>query len=509
MNTMVTTLKRMTLLALLPLLISCGDSGTASSPATSGASKLSARFIGTMPSDLADELNQEFSTASVDSTAPLLISGVDVTTLSDTERSAIKATFDNDIPVILVRPTRAQREALRSLVGLAGTDLSDDIPDFWGLQTSRTFEIWEYGVAAPAARQITDTDITTYQDNGTSQTSDGPPITEYLFDMPVYQLSRVAGLREWLTLAPQRSNSQEMAATVAKASVVKSDDAKAILEKIILADYVSRDFSYLRNKYSINLQSRTVYQAPYNHFVIQARGALSAYNEWMATTTESERTATVAANRGRIADSYYLRFSIPDTQADEVAITSNILPKTEESKEKISNTLGWSLGGKVTGGVECEVAGSKKDGIEGGCTGKVGGELSFGVTSSESRTFTVADVKIENKSGPIQPAWLFSILKPEIEQGFLNWYIAGIKKPVSNATSTFQPEMTWVWQVSDSFKQRYPNGLPITITFKPVLRHMYLRGLGELKDITLEPELYFTEQVTLPWPPTTATVKKQ
>lgn len=509
MKTIVATIKWMIFLALLPLLVSCGDSGTAAAPTRSTASKLSVRFIGTMPTDLADELNQEFSQADIGSETPLIISGVDFSTLSVITRSEIKASFDNDIPVILVRPTRSQREALRALVGLEGSDFSEDIPEFWGLQTSRKFEIWEYAFVSPSTRQVSDTDITTYREDGTSQISDGTAIENYLFDLPDYQLSRVSGLREWLTLGPERANSQEVAAAASKSSESKSDEPKAILEQVVLADQVNASFNYLSNTYGVSVRSRAVYQAPYHYFIIQARGILNAYDEWMATTDANERSQSQSRNRGRIADSYYLSFSLPDAVlSDDVAIPSNILPKTEEQVKEITNTLGWSLSGKVTGGVECDLGGSKKDGIEGGCTGKVGGELSFGVTTSENRKFTVADITTENKSESARPAWLFTIKKPDLET---NWIIKamvlGIKQPASLATSTFQPEMTWVWRVSDSFKQRYPKGLPITIQFKPVLRHMYMSGLWTLNDVVLDPGV-FTVQRTLPWPPTTATVKK-
>ncbi|MEI7457637.1 MAG: hypothetical protein WCK93_13035, partial [Nitrosomonadales bacterium] len=247
----------------------------ATTPTVLSSLKLSARFIGTMPADLADELDQEFIKASTDSNAPLIISGVDVSTLSEAERSAIKTTFDYDIPITLVRPTCAQREALYSLVELPGTDLTDDIYEFWGLQTSRKFEIWEYAFASPAARQVTVTDIITCQEDGTILITHGPPITDDLKDVHDYQSSRVAGLREWLVLAPDRANSQTAVGTDSSTLAVESaaeDGPKAILERVVLADSVSADFSYLSNQYAVTLDSRSVYQSPFNYFVISARG---------------------------------------------------------------------------------------------------------------------------------------------------------------------------------------------------------------------------------------------
>lgn len=516
MKTISTTVKWLALLALLPLLVSCGDSGT---PATSEAGKLSARFIGTMPADLADELDQEFSESSADSTAPLLISEVDLNTLSDAERSVIKTTFDNDVPVILVNPTRTQREALRSLVGLTGTDLSGDIPEFWGVQTSKKFEIWEYS-ETPAARQVIDTDVTIWQADGTSQMTNGAGIEDYLIDMPYYQLSRVAGLKEWLALAPERAG-QVVNATTSKtvAATTATDETKATLEQVILADYAPVNFSYLTNEYGINLSSRSVYQAGNSYFVISAVGILSASPEWNATTTATERnhigqmTPTDAdlSNTGRIASKYNIRFRVPNALSNELSEASKVLPVSDVSTEEMTNTLGWSLGGKVTGGAECTKGTSVEDAVKGKsfeCTAKVGFELSGGVQSTESRTFTKKDVAISNTSTPGAPSWSFDITPPKMVRNWLQfpyWH-----KPAILATSTFQPEMTWVWKVSDSFKQRYPGGLPILVEFTPTLHHSYNHYTGWITEVSIDlfPAKPFSNQITMPWPPTTSTVKK-
>lgn len=516
METMATKVKWMVLTVLLALLVACGDSGT-TAPSSTQASKLSARFIGTMPPDLADELNQEFSQVSAASAAPLIISGVDVSTLSETERNSIKATFDNDIPIILVRPTRTQRQALRSLVGLEGADLTDDIPEFWGLQTSRKFEIWEYSSAPPAERQTTDTDVTAYQEDGTSQTTDGPVITDYFFDMPDYQLSRVAGLREWLALGPERTGTQTAVASAASVKTVKSagqEQSKAQLEQVVLADHASANFSYLHNKYAVNLQSRSVYQAGNNYFVIAATGLLSASPEWSATTSEAERdhiekmlpTAHDITNTGRVATKYELSFQVPSTLTNELSEVSSVLPASDVKTEEITNSLNWSLSGKVTGGAECEAT-NKEKGPEYGCTGKLGVELSTGISTSDSRKFTKKDVELANISLPGKPAWRFTIPPPKfVYDGQLwltTWY-----RPAILATSTFQPEMTWVWKVSDSYRQRFPKGLPILVELSPTLFHAYQYYAFPwfaIKEVYLRPDVPFTMQVTLPWPPTTAT----
>lgn len=503
----VTGLKAAVLLAVLGILPACGGSdSTTTTAVTTG--KLSVRMVGVMPPDLADEIDQEFVKASADSAAPLLISQVDLGTLSAAERSAIKTTFDNDIPVILVRPTRTQREALRSLVGLAGTDLSDDIPEFWGLQTSKKFEIWEYVFASPAARQVSDTDFTTMQTDGTSQTTDGPAIEDYLFDMPEHQLSRVAGLREWLALAPGRSTGQTAAATASKAA----DDPKAILEQTILSDYAPTNFSYLSNRYAVSLSSRSVYQTGNSYFIITALGLLNASSEFEATTSADERNLMAQmtpndaslVNTGRIASKYAIRFLVPNAQSQEVTEVSKVLPASDTTSVEITNALEWSLGGKVTGGIECTAGSSAKDGKSGECTAKVGGEISGGVRTSESRKFTKKDVVITNKSTPGAPAWSFEITPPKLTYNWLQfpyWY-----RPAIVATSTFQPEMTWVWKVSDTLRQRYPNGLPVTVELTPTLYHGYTRYAGwwTAYFTDLYPQKPFTTQVTLPWPPTTA-----
>ncbi len=483
--------------------------------------KLPARFIGAMPVDLADELNQEFSEASTDSDAPLIISGVDISTLSEAERSTIRTTFDNDIPIILVHPTYSQREALRSLVGLPGTDRADVICDFWGVQTTKKYEIHEYAFTSPTVRQVTNTVVYQWKEDGTIQTTEGPPISDYIAELPDYQQSRVAELKVWLAQASERANSQTAVATDSSMLTVESagDDPKAKLEDVVLADYANAPFSYLNNKYTVNLASRSVYQTGSNYFVICAKGILDAFSEFKATTTTEERafmnlmtpTDHTLGNTGRIATKYDISFYLPkdSTHEGELSEVAEIGPPSDNKSEEITYTVNWSLGGKVTGGTECDLT-QKPKGYEAGCTGKVGVELSAGVTTSQSRKFTKKDVEIANISVPGNPSWSFKILPPmkfvNTAFGLSYWY-----RPAILATSTFQPDMTWVWKVSDTYRQRYKDGLPVVVEFTPTLFHAYQRysfPWWQAFETYLFPEKPFICQVTLLWPPTTATVEK-
>lgn len=71
--------------------------------------------------------------------------------------------------------------------------------------------------------------------------------------------------------------------------------------------------------------------------------------------------------------------------------------------------------------------------------------------------------------------------------------------------------MTWVWKVSDSYRQRHQDGLPVVVKFTPKLFHGYRRysfPWWMANEVYLGPEKPFTMQVIVPWPPTIATVKK-
>lgn len=494
-------------LVVLTLLVSC--SGGDGAGTVSG--KTSARMIGTMPSDLAEEIDQLFVKANMDSKAPFLIGTADLGTLSEAERKAVKEAFDYDIPIVMVRPTPESRQALRSLVGLERSDTLDDTPDFWGLQTNKAYEIWEYVSAAPSFREVFDTDTYSSDDGVNVTFTDGAELTDYLFDESAYQLTRVTNLRNWLESAPDRAVSLATTSTVAKTTDTTTTGATDIM-KVLGADNASTHFNYLHNEYAVNLAARSVYQSG-NYFLLSANGILAAEPEYMATTTEFERTDYESLNRGRIAYQYEIRFRVPAILTGEVTEVTATFPKTVENVEEISDTFGWELGGKVTGGAECEAAlkyGTKENkanaGEEVGCSAKVGIDLSGGVKASITKKFSVRDVKVENKSTPGSPAWLYTIPPPEVNYKYFLALI-DVKKPWTfpkdMAKSTFQPEMVWVWKVSDSVRARYPQGLPVIVEFRPILVHCYTSMWRIAAATYLKPEK-FTTQVTFPWPPTTA-----
>jgi hypothetical protein len=501
-----TVLRAIMLPAVLALIISCsgGDAGTTATDTST--SKFSVRMLGTMPAEISEEIDQQFVNAGTNSKAPFLIGSVDLGSLSESQRNAIRKCFDNDIPIVLVRPTPEQRQALRSLLGIDVPDTSTAVPDFRVIQTSRKYEIWDYVFAAPSVRETADTDTIIYANGELGPIVDGPESSNGLFDEPDYQVSRVKNLRAWLEQGTFRELSEVPetgTVTLPKANKAGAAETPANIMEVIGVDYASSNFNYLHNAYAINMNARSVYQKA-NFFVISANGILSAAKEWETTTTEDERNSYGAYNRGRVAFQYEIRFRVPQALAGEVVEVSNTVPKTVENVVEVSDTFGWELGGKVTGGGECDGNISKKDGPEGGCSGKVGLELSGGVKAEVTKKSTVRDVKVENKTEPGSPGWLFTIPPPEIDKAYVLWQIMGpwtFPKPM--ATSTFQPAMGWVWKVSDSVRERFPGGLPVIVEFRPVLVHCYSTFGSHYYTVYLKPDMFST-QVSFPWPPTTA-----
>ena len=87
-------------------------------------------MTGDIPDDLADEIYLEFCQADPEAIAPFLISDVDLNTLSESERIAILKIFNDDLPVVMIRPTFERIKALLDLTGLELEDISRDIPEF-------------------------------------------------------------------------------------------------------------------------------------------------------------------------------------------------------------------------------------------------------------------------------------------------------------------------------------------------------------------------------------------
>ena len=116
-------------------------------------------MTGDIPDDLADDICLEFCQPDPETLAPFLISDVDLNALSESERIAILRIFDDDLPVVMIRPTFERMKALLDLIGLEMEDISRDIPKFWGVQTSQEFEIYTYVFDDPAPRQIKTMDI--------------------------------------------------------------------------------------------------------------------------------------------------------------------------------------------------------------------------------------------------------------------------------------------------------------------------------------------------------------
>ncbi len=485
----------------------CGDDGSWSD----SNSKLSVRMIGQMPEELAEEIDQQFVNAEFESDYPFLIGDVDLNTLSESERSVIEQTFKDDIPLALVRPTLERRQALLRLIGLEMTEISNDIPEFWGVQTSREYEIWGYAFDDPSPSQTTNTDITDYTNYPDVVTTNGSMEFSNLYDDPAYQLSRVEDLRKWLELAPERALG-EMSDLAKATSTENNEDVNAFsdtpsqtdIAKVLLLDMAKAQFNYLHNNYTINLSARSVHQANNNYFVISAKGILTADKEWKETTTEAERTQPGMDNRGRVAHKYHIGFYIPNTLSYEVTEATKTYPATVEGEQEISKSFGWNLGGEVTGGAAC--AASSKDS---GCEGKVGVKLTGGIKADVTTKFRVKDVKVENKSEDGHPAWVYTIQPPEIDTNYWvgRWISPVWTLPKELSTSTFQPQMSWVWKIDDSIRSKYPEGLPIIVEFQPQLIHCFTKYNGLTRAANegyLRPEL-FSVQVSLPWPPKTAT----
>ncbi len=490
----------------------CGDDGSWSD----SNSKLSVRMIGQMPEELAEEIDQQFVNAEFESDYPFLIGDVDLNTLSESERSVIEQTFKDDIPLALVRPTLERRQALLRLIGLEMTEISNDIPEFWGVQTSREYEIWGYAFDDPCPRQSTLTDTADYTNYPDVVFTNGTIETSALYDEPAYQLNRVEDLRQWLEQGPERQTGEIPAENEAanpekpaELSAFSDTPAKPDISDVLLQDMVKAQFNYLRNNYTIKINARSVHQAGDNYFVISADGILAADKEWRATTTEDERTKYGMQNRGTVAHKYDIRFRIPNTISKEVTEATGTYPETVEGEQEISKSFGWSLGGAVTGSAACKASSEKQE-----CEGKVGIELKGGIKAGITTKFKVKDVKVENKSDDGYPGWVYTIRPPEIDtkyifwRSFLPWTL-----PKELSTSTFQPQMTWVWKISDSVRSKYPDGLPIIVEFQPELIHCYSLfyrfhddypdGYIEQKTY-LKPEKPFSVQASLPWPPTTA-----
>jgi len=487
----------------------CSDDGSSSY----SNSKLSVRMIGQMPEELAEEIDQQFVNAEFESDYPLLIGDIDLETLPESERSVIEQTFKDDIPLALVRPTLERRQALLRLIGLEMTEISNDIPEFWGVQTSREYEIWGYAFDDPCPRQSTLTDTADYTNYPDVVYTNGTMDTSALYDEPAYQLNRVEGLRQWLEQGPERQIGETSAVNEAanpekpaELSAFSDTPVKPDISDVLLQDMVKAQFNYLRNNYTIKISARSVHQAGDNYFVMSAVGTLSGEKEWKATTTEAERYQSGERNRGRVAHKYDIRFHIPNTLSQEVTEATKTYPETVENKQEVSNSFGWSLGGNVTGSAACSA--SSKD-VE--CEGKVGVELSGGIKADVTTKFEVKDVKVENKSEDGHPGWVYTIRPPEIDKAYLTWYLFGPwTLPKELSTATFQPEMTWVWKIADSVRDKYPDGLPIGVEFLPELIHCYSKyeveegTLFQAKTGYLKPENPFSVQVSLPWPPKTA-----
>lgn len=191
-------------------------------------------------------------------------------------------------------------------------------------------------------------------------------------------------------------------------------EAQHDISKIASAQTFEKVYTYKGAVYSIQSRYWTVYafQNNKNYVIAEVSPMLSPGS---AYSVKKEKGLDHYRN---ITSSYKFQFEIWGRNNTDTAKIVSSSPQTETGQTSISSGTDYSIGGDIsTGGIS----------------------FSGGASYSSSTTYSIADISVINLSASQinNAAWLFNIYTDGL----------GATLPSVSTIGTFNPHMSWVWQI--------------------------------------------------------------
>lgn len=521
------------LVVLTALLHGCGGDG-GSTADDNGLYRGKVYVVGELEGDVGDVLRNSLATSlpydGQAHDAPIIIAGSEVQRLSGGGAAGISGAYRARLPIILVRATQEQANAL---LGLLGLEQNYELPE--GLAADRAYaDIFAVDTEAggdsytwssyPPLPSPDGKEPSLIQEDWVSSYQSGSQVTELLL--------------EWLRDDGRRTEKEQAAREAAGQAIAQTADGKNLVDiamkyvdskvyrtrcsaKISNADNAGKDRKFGTGTY----QFHHYYYAAHSFnttdgmdsdwLYVQQRASFNLSNCFQYASKcrlfEDVRMPSRDVNHDRYyyecckygdivlftdcCGDYASSYKLDSWIAGQDKSSTNLVlvehsPATDSNVATVKSSITMNFGGKV---------GFSKDGPS--------GEVSGGVTINHSQEVKVPDTWVLNDSLTTvhNARWSYTFKGSEVFQKGLFW--AALHKPADVSYMNFSLLNQWVWKAGPALRDD-PNAKKFRVKFSAQKKRTYGEGcvLSICKSVdVLDPpdEIIFT--VPLTYPPLLAT----
>ncbi|MEG4631744.1 RICIN domain-containing protein [Microcoleus sp. AR_TQ3_B6] len=390
---------------------------------------------------------------------PIIIAGEYVASLNEQETEAIKKAFNSGTPLALLN---VERNQIRQFTNLLGPDVPDSVGDdftyleAYAVHKDKDRVVWQSTFYPP----VNPTEVETYQqtihrfDDGTqressvrvdtaSQPTGKNKEATMVLDSPESVAQRAGQVLQWLTVdASGKTRSQSVMEEYGEAQSARIRELKSEAQNnlVQLASAFVHEANYPWG-WTMGTANFQVTSFAYSCYVQDTRESWF-YIEQMAVLNPSVLYDTKSDREQSLyVDSYELEAKPGGYENNSSAVTMiHSSPGTTTGQRSVTSGITWNIGGSVNVGADATNGPNASIGIQGG------------ISISNSTTFDIPDVKINNKSNDNgnNPHWVYEIPRVYgVEDGCVN----SISNAVNISHNTFQPVNHWLWKVNDSVRR--------------------------------------------------------
>jgi len=373
-------------------------------------------LVGELTGDLADELAAQMTLTDYDGTssdAPIVIAADALADLTNGEKASIVEAYQARHPILLAGPTRDQVLAMFEMLGI---DRDFVLPENVETAEVLAVDLEEDGDVFQWAQYAPSID----EDAGET-------------DPAAEQVSRMNLLVQWMKDNEERMQQSDAAKARehARTAVLDTHD----LTQLAAAFVDQSNFSQYGNNYQIThyIWGCHSYDTNNDWFYVQQQGVMYGGGAYKG------RFDWYQGNFGDMAYWYMDSIEMDSSMNGYDWNTSSVgmmqsTPETVNGVTTVTSGISWNIGGTV---------GVSKDGPS--------AEITGGVTIENSKSISVADCQVLNKSNDRgnNAHWLYQFNRCSSVAYFL---YAGVTDPPNLSITTFQPLNQWVWRVGSGLR---------------------------------------------------------
>jgi hypothetical protein len=420
-------------------------------------------LIGTLTGQLKEEFDAAMTFTDYVSGATdgaIVISSDAFGSLTQEQLDGFEVAFASRQPIILVQATAAQITAFGQQ--FLGESFTYTLPD--GVEYAEVYavdmeeggHIWQWALYPP------------------NLTDDEDSVEE--------QQGRLGELVDWLQENSTRMEGAEDATDEAAKAVASGNNE---LTQLVSAFVDQSNFSMLGNRYQIThfVYSCHSYDTGDDWFYVQQKCVLYGGGAY-----EKKKVKYNQETKGWYMDSIEIDSSMEGYENNPTAVGMiQSSPETENNKESATSGVNFSIGGDV-----------------GVASSGPSGKISAGVTITNSRTISILDCEVTNKSNDQanNAHWIYQFNKRCKSVSYALY--AGLTDPPKLSINTFQPVNQWIWRVQPELRTKKT---PMHVKLDIFL--CWTRGVIDFwwathADHTRMNGGFWEYDVNIPYPPNTA-----